>query len=91
MQNSECRAAGMQKLKNSMNLRVSSVKLTTLYLPQMILSGGETEGILEILKGKLVQQKNLIYICRNKVCQLSVDNLEKALHLMSPPIPRVDE
>jgi len=84
----ECR---MQKLKNSMNLRVSSVKLTTLYLPQMVLSGGETEGPLEILKGKLVKQKTLIYVCRNKVCRLPVDKLEKALHLMSPPIPRVDE
>ena len=81
----------MQKLKNSVNLRVSSLKLTTLYLPQMILSGGETEGTLEILKGKLVKQKTLIYVCRDKVCQLPVDNLENALHLMSPPILRVAE
>ena len=60
-------------------------ELTAQYLPQMILSGGDTEGSLEILKGKLVQQKTLIYVCRNKVCQLPVDNVKEALHLLNSP------
>jgi hypothetical protein len=56
--------------------------LTGLFLPSVIFSGGESEGSLEILQGKRVDQKTLIYVCRDKVCQLPVDNVKSALLLI---------
>jgi uncharacterized protein YyaL (SSP411 family) len=65
------------------NWRNLHAELRSLYLPQIILSGGDTEANLEILKGKLVPGKSLIYVCRDKVCQLPVDNVENVLGLMT--------
>jgi uncharacterized protein len=64
------------------NWRDLHSELAAWYLPHVIFSGGETEGRLEILKDKLVPGKTMIYICRDKVCQLPVDNVEDALGLM---------
>ncbi len=52
------------------------------YQPNAIYLGGKTEGTLELLKGKLVEGDNRIYVCQNKVCKLPVQEVEKALALM---------
>jgi uncharacterized protein YyaL (SSP411 family) len=40
----------------------------TYYLPNVFLSGGKTEGTLELLKGKNIAGQTTIYACQNKVC-----------------------
>lgn len=56
-------------------------QLSKEYLPNSLLLGGEEEN-LELLKMKLVEGKTMIYICRNKTCQLPVETIEEALEQM---------
>ena len=52
------------------------------YLPNVFLSGGKTEGDLEILKDRKVPGKTMIYVCKDKMCKLPVDNVNDALEQM---------
>ena len=56
--------------------------LNSYYLPNAIMLGGEDEGSLELLEGKLQEGETMIYVCRNKVCKLPVTEIEKALELI---------
>ncbi|MEO6721409.1 MAG: thioredoxin domain-containing protein [Ferruginibacter sp.] len=49
------------------------------YLPNVFLSGGNSEGSLSLLEGKLVPGKTTIYVCRNKSCKLPVTEVGKAI------------
>jgi uncharacterized protein YyaL (SSP411 family) len=49
------------------------------YLPNAILLGGKTEGVLSLLENKLVPGQTLIYVCRDKTCKLPVKEVDKAL------------
>ena len=49
------------------------------FLPNAIVMGGADEGSLELLKYKLVENKTYIYVCKDKMCKLPVDNVEDAL------------
>jgi uncharacterized protein YyaL (SSP411 family) len=49
------------------------------YLPNVFLLGGKTEGKLELLEYKLVKGATMIYVCQNKVCQMPVEDPQKAL------------
>jgi len=49
------------------------------YLPNLLLLGGKTEGSLTLLANKLIRNQTTIYVCRNKVCQLPVQDVEEAL------------
>ncbi len=49
------------------------------YLPDVFMSGGKTEGNLELLKNRLVDGKTTIYVCRNKVCKMPVKEVGDAL------------
>jgi len=42
------------------------------YLPNVFLSGGKSEGTLELLKGKLVPGETKVYVCQNKVCGVTM-------------------
>ena len=53
--------------------------LQTHFLPNVLFMGGEIEGKLPSLKGKLVPFKTLIYVCRNKICQRPVEKVGEAL------------
>jgi uncharacterized protein len=53
------------------------------FLPSTLLLGGGKEGNLELLKGKLVADKTMIYVCINKTCQLPVTEVEPALDQMA--------
>jgi len=52
------------------------------YLPNALLLGGKTEGNLELLKNKLIEDETRIYVCKKKVCKLPVTEVKKALKLM---------
>jgi uncharacterized protein len=49
------------------------------YLPNAIYSGGEIEGTLPLLENKLAEGRTMIYVCKNKSCNLPVENVAHAL------------
>ena len=55
-----------------------SQELQQHYLPTSIFMGGAQEN-LPLLENKLVVGKTMIYVCRDKVCKLPVQEVEKAL------------
>ncbi|HRH99830.1 MAG TPA: thioredoxin domain-containing protein [Saprospiraceae bacterium] len=60
-----------------------NLKLQSNFIPNAIFLGGETEGSLELLKEKLQDGQTMIYVCRNKICKLPVDDVEKSLKLIN--------
>ena len=52
------------------------------FYPNIFLSGGKTEGTLEILKDRLVDGQTTIYVCREKMCKLPVTEVKDALSQM---------
>jgi uncharacterized protein YyaL (SSP411 family) len=57
-------------------------ELDAFYLPNVLLSGGELEGTLPLLAGKLKEGITTLYVCRNKVCKLPVTDVKDALKLI---------
>lgn len=54
-------------------------ELQKTFLPGVIYSGGESNNNLPLLQNKNVDGKTLIYVCKNKSCQLPVENVEDAM------------
>ncbi len=54
-------------------------KIGRMFLPNIILFGGNGESNLEILRDRYVANKTLFYVCENRVCQLPVENSDKAI------------
>jgi len=52
------------------------------YLPNVIYLGGTSEGNLELLTNKLIEDQTTIYVCQNKTCRLPVRETKKALELI---------
>lgn len=52
------------------------------YLPQALWLGGQQEGNLELLEGKLIPQQTTIYVCQDRVCQRPVTQVKEALSLI---------
>jgi uncharacterized protein YyaL (SSP411 family) len=55
----------------------------TKYLPNVFFSGGNREGNLSLLKGKLINGQTTIYVCRDKTCKLPVTDINEALEQIS--------
>jgi uncharacterized protein YyaL (SSP411 family) len=56
--------------------------LQRLYLPDVVWMGAEAESELDLLAGKYRPGKTLIFVCRNRVCQLPVEHTTQALSQM---------
>lgn len=59
------------------------MEITKNFIPNKIIMGGEAEGTLELLSGKLMKGKTMIFVCQDKSCQLPVQESAKALTQMS--------
>lgn len=57
--------------------------LTKEFLPFTMILGGNKESNLELLQGKLAQDKTMIYVCVNKTCKLPVEDIALALSQMA--------
>ena len=57
--------------------------LTKEFLPFTMMLGGNKESNLELLQGKLAQDKTVIYVCVNKTCKLPVEDVERAFAQMA--------
>ncbi|MCB0704129.1 MAG: thioredoxin domain-containing protein [Saprospiraceae bacterium] len=64
------------------NAAVLRNELMLNFLPNAHFLGGTTEGSLELLKDKLVEDETFIYVCQNKVCKLPVQDVPAALPLL---------
>lgn len=49
------------------------------YLPNALFTGGADEGSIPLLENKLVKNKTIIYVCKNKNCQLPVEETNLAI------------
>ncbi len=49
------------------------------YLPRVLFSGGNSEGRLSLLEGKLIEGQTTIYVCQDRVCKLPVYEVKDAL------------
>lgn len=49
------------------------------YFPNAIFLGGETEGSLALLKGKLSPRETTIFVCQDKVCNRPTTNVSEAI------------
>ena len=54
-------------------------KIGRMFLPNIILFGGNTQNNLEILSNRFIPDKTLFYICENRVCKLPVEDSDKAI------------
>jgi uncharacterized protein YyaL (SSP411 family) len=52
------------------------------YQPDVLYLGGASEGSLELLEDKLVENQTFIYVCQNKVCKMPTEEVSKAVELM---------
>ncbi|MEO0340847.1 MAG: thioredoxin domain-containing protein, partial [Bacteroidota bacterium] len=52
------------------------------YLPNALFLGGPTEGGLTLLQNKLQAGETYIYVCKDKLCKLPVQNVAAALQQM---------
>jgi uncharacterized protein YyaL (SSP411 family) len=52
------------------------------YQPDVLYLGGASEGSLELLEDKLVENQTFIYVCQNKVCKMPTEDINQALELM---------
>jgi uncharacterized protein YyaL (SSP411 family) len=58
--------------------RIKSQEIKKNYFPNILLMGGSQEN-LPLLENKLVENKTIIYVCRDKVCKLPVQETDKAI------------
>ena len=61
---------------------VKKMAIGSAFIPNKILLGGNDEGSLELLEGKLASGRTMIYVCENKACQLPVNDPLLALKQM---------
>jgi uncharacterized protein YyaL (SSP411 family) len=61
-----------------------SLELQRNYLPTSMFLGGNTEN-LSLLENKLVKNKTIIYVCVDKTCSQPVEEVDKALTLITLP------
>ena len=59
-----------------------SIELQRYYNPLAIYLGGEEEA-LPLLENKVVEGKTIIYVCRDQICKLPVQEVDKALEQLS--------
>ena len=55
------------------------MEINQTYLPNKLLLGSNKESDLPLLENKYVEGATMIYVCKNKSCQLPTINTEEAL------------
>jgi hypothetical protein len=58
-------------------------ELMRYYLPNAVILGGNTEGVLPLLENKLNRGETYIYVCQNKACKKPVKTVAEALQLLN--------
>jgi uncharacterized protein YyaL (SSP411 family) len=63
------------------NALEKSIMMQRSYLPTAIFMGGREEN-LPLLENKLVSNRTMIYVCRNRICKSPEENTEEAIKQM---------
>ena len=58
------------------------MELNKKYVPNKLFVGSFKNSNMELLQEKFVQGSTMIYVCKNKVCQLPTSDIIKAKTLM---------
>ena len=56
--------------------------MSNVYHPNMIFIGSINKSNMSLLKDKWIEGSTMIYICKNKVCQLPIEETSEALKLI---------
>jgi len=72
-QNRELAICGENALKNILEIQKS-------YLPNIIFSGTKKHSELPFLKERFQTDKDLFYICQNKICKLPTEDISKTIN-----------
>jgi len=54
-------------------------ELSRHFLPHEVLAGGQAAGELPLLQGRGAAEQTIIYVCRDRACQLPVQTVAEAL------------
>jgi len=60
--------------------------LNKYFLPNSIIIGSVSESKLPLLQHKFIENKTCIYICKDKVCQLPICDLNEAIIILNDRI-----
>ena len=58
------------------------LELNKEYSPNKLFVGSNEQSNLELLEGKYVEGRTVIYVCENKVCQLPTSDIKSAIKLL---------
>jgi len=61
------------------NAQAIRKKIDECFLPDVLLYGSDGNNELPLLKDKYVDNKTLIYVCKDKVCQQPVEKVKDVL------------
>lgn len=64
------------------NFEEKRKELEQYFLPNTLFLGGNKEGSLDLLQGKLQEGETYIYVCQNKVCKRPTQSVQEALKLI---------
>lgn len=64
------------------NARELASQFQKKYLPNAIFAVSENSSDLSLLNNRFVEGKTLIYVCKNKACQMPVETVEQAMELL---------
>jgi uncharacterized protein YyaL (SSP411 family) len=54
-------------------------RLNSVYMPNKIILGADIKSHLDLLKGKLVGERTLLYVCEDKTCKMPVSSAPEAI------------
>ena len=58
-------------------------KITEMYLPNILIAASKTDSDKYLLKNRYIKGDNLIYVCVNNTCKFPVNDVKKALELIT--------
>jgi hypothetical protein len=64
------------------NVKQMTKELQQHYLPNCLILGSEKENEILHFKDRFVDGKTLIYVCKNKTCELPVESIDAVLQLL---------
>ena len=65
------------------NTTETQVEFNKAYLPNVIIAGGDSKSGIPLLENRYVNEKVMIYICRDNVCKQPVKSFAEALQIVT--------
>ncbi len=62
------------------NAKEKIKKINALYLPDILITGATKASNLPLLKDRYIEGKTLFYVCKNKSCELPVEDMDEIIN-----------